>query len=62
MEGRHSLSPLIAVGFALFTDAFLYEVVVPLAPLSPAGITSTSDIASLYCAYRVNRMIRAQFA
>jgi DHA1 family solute carrier family 18 vesicular amine transporter 1/2 len=26
-------------------------VVIPLAPLSPAGITSTSDIASLYCAY-----------
>jgi MFS transporter, DHA1 family, solute carrier family 18 (vesicular amine transporter), member 1/2 len=51
MEGRRSLSPLVAVGFALFTDAFLYEVVIPLAPLSPAGITSTSDIASLYCAY-----------
>jgi multidrug resistance protein len=53
MEGRRSLSSLVAVGFALFTDAFLYEVVVPLAPLSPAGITSTSDIAFLYCGYAV---------
>ncbi|MBV9877207.1 MAG: MFS transporter [Verrucomicrobia bacterium] len=51
MDGRRSLSPLVSVVFALFTDAFLYEVVVPLAPLSPAGINSTSEIASTYCAY-----------
>ncbi|MBV9733586.1 MAG: MFS transporter [Verrucomicrobia bacterium] len=51
MDGRRSLSPLASVVFALFTDAFLYEVVVPLAPLSPAGINSTSDIASTSCAY-----------
>lgn len=51
MDSRRSLSPLVSVVFALFTDAFLYEVVVPLAPLSPAGINSTSDIASTYCAY-----------
>ncbi len=51
MDGRPSLSPLVALGFALFTDAFLYEVVVPLVPLSPAGTTSFSDIALLYCGY-----------
>src|SRR5258708_33149911 len=51
MNGRPFRSPLVAVGFALFTDAFLYEIVVPLAPLSLAGVTSTSDIALLYCGY-----------
>src|SRR5258708_6565146 len=51
MNGRPFRSPLGAVGFALFTDAFLYEIVVPLAPLSLAGVTSTSDIALLYCGY-----------
>lgn len=51
MDGRPSISPLVALGFALFTDAFFYEVVVPLVPLSPAGTTSFSDIALLYCGY-----------
>ena len=51
MDGRASLFPLVAVGFALFSDAFLYEVVVPLAPHSSAGFSSSSGVALLYCGF-----------
>jgi len=57
VDDRPSLSPLVAVGFALFTDAFLYEVVVPLVPLSPAGITSISDIALLFGGYSLGVVV-----
>ena len=52
-----SLRPMLAVGFAIFSDSFLYGVVVPLTPFSPAKITSESDMAMLYCGYAVGVLL-----
>ena len=39
------------VTFALFLDYFLYGLIVPLGPYSPAKITSESQLGILYAAY-----------
>jgi len=41
------------VAFALFLDYFLYGIVVPLTPLSPAGVNSEEQLGLLYGAYAV---------
>jgi MFS family permease len=47
------LPTIVAVTFALFTDGFLYGVVIPLAPHSPAHITSDWMLGLLYAGYAV---------
>ena len=42
---------MVAVGFGIFSDSFLYGVVVPLTALSPAGVTSESALGMLYGGY-----------
>jgi DHA1 family solute carrier family 18 vesicular amine transporter 1/2 len=49
--------PLIAVGFAIFSDSFLYGLVVPLIPLSPAGVTSEAHIGFLYIGYALGVLL-----
>lgn len=39
------------VAFALFMDYFIYGLIVPLAPFSPAGAMSGDQLALLYSAY-----------
>jgi len=48
---------MIAVGFGIFSDSFLYGVVVPLTPLSPAGVTSASAIGMLYGGYALGVLL-----
>jgi MFS family permease len=45
------------VAFALFLDFFLYGIVVPLTPLSPAGVKSEDQLGFLYAAYAVSVLL-----
>jgi multidrug resistance protein len=48
---------MVAVGFGIFSDSFLYGIVVPLTPLSPAGVTSESAIGMLYGGYALGVLL-----
>ena len=48
---------LIAVTMAMFTDTFLYGVVIPLTPKSPARIEDEAALAVMYGAYAVGLFI-----
>src|SRR5262245_16967170 len=45
------------VAFALFLDYFLYGVVVPLTPLSPAQVNSEEQLGLLYGGYAVSVLL-----
>jgi MFS transporter, DHA1 family, solute carrier family 18 (vesicular amine transporter), member 1/2 len=48
---------MIAVGFGIFSDSLLYGIVVPLTPLSPAGVTSEAAIGMLYGGYALGVLL-----
>jgi MFS transporter, DHA1 family, solute carrier family 18 (vesicular amine transporter), member 1/2 len=50
-------APLVAVGFAVFTDYFIYGAIVPLTPYSPAASGSGTALSLLYGAYSVGVLI-----
>lgn len=52
-----SLRPMVAVGFGIFSDSFLYGIVVPLTALSPAGVTSESALGMLYAGYALGVLL-----
>ena len=45
------------VAFALFLDYFLYGIVVPLTPLSPAKVNSEEQLGLLYGGYAVSVLL-----
>ena len=53
----HDLVVLVVVAFALFMDYFLYGMVVPLTPQSPAGVKGESQLGLLYLAYSVGVLL-----
>lgn len=50
---------IVVVGFALFLDYFLYGTVIPLTPVSPAGLHSEALLGVLYGAYAISVLIVA---
>lgn len=52
---------MVAVGFGIFSDSFLYGIVVPLTALSPAGVTSESALGKLYAGYALGVLLLTPF-
>lgn len=50
-QDEHSWKVLAIVAYALFMDYFLYGLIVPLGPHSPAKVTSEHEIGMLFCTY-----------
>lgn len=53
----HHMTVLVVVAFALFMDYFLYGMVVPLTPYSPAGVKDESHLGLLYLSYSVGVLL-----
>jgi DHA1 family solute carrier family 18 vesicular amine transporter 1/2 len=54
---KHKWTVLGIVAYALFMDYFIYGLVVPLSPYSPAKITSESQMGMLYAAYALGVLL-----
>jgi len=61
LKGMGYLAPLITVGFALFTDGFLYDMLVPLTPLSKGHVLDEGHEEFLYGAYALSVLILTPF-
>jgi MFS family permease len=53
--------PIAVVAFALFVDYAVYGLVLPLTPLSPAGITSDAQLSILAGGYGVGLFLATPF-
>lgn len=54
---KHHWTVLGIVAYALFMDYFIYGLIVPLGPYSPAKITGESQLGMLYAAYACGVLI-----
>ncbi|MBK7841113.1 MAG: MFS transporter [Candidatus Obscuribacter sp.] len=54
---KQSWTVLGIVAYALFMDYFLYGLIVPLGPYSPAKVTSEHEIGMLYGAYAIGVLV-----
>lgn len=54
---NHPLTVLLIVGYALFMDYFIYGILVPIMPFSPAKATSEAELGVLFAAYAVGVLI-----
>jgi hypothetical protein len=46
-----SFQVVAVVGFAVFMDYLVYELIIPLTPYSPAGVEGGAELALLSAAY-----------
>jgi MFS transporter, DHA1 family, solute carrier family 18 (vesicular amine transporter), member 1/2 len=53
----HHWTVLGIVAYALFMDYFIYGLIVPLGPYSPAKVTSQSQLGMLYGAYAIGVLV-----
>jgi MFS family permease len=53
--------PIVVVAFALFVDYAVYGLVLPLTPLSPAGISSDEQLSMLAGGYGVGLLLATPF-
>ncbi len=54
---NHKWTVIVIVAYALFMDYFIYGLIVPLGPYSPAKATSESQMGMLYAAYAAGVLI-----
>lgn len=54
---NHQWTVLGIVAYALFMDYFIYGLIVPLGPYSPAKVTSESQLGMLYGAYAIGVLV-----
>ena len=54
---NHKWTVIVIVGYALFMDYFIYGLIVPLGPYSPAKVTSESQLGLLYGAYALGVLL-----
>ena len=61
LKGFGYWAPLITIGFAMFTDGFLYDMLVPLTPLSKAHFLDEGHEEFLYGGYALSVLILVPF-
>jgi predicted MFS family arabinose efflux permease len=58
---KRSLKPMVAIGFAMFSDAFLYGTIIPITSHSHVGAIPEADMSLLYGAYAVGVLFFTPF-
>jgi DHA1 family solute carrier family 18 vesicular amine transporter 1/2 len=61
VSASRSLRPMMAIGFAMFSDAFLYGVIIPLTSHSHVGVIPEGDLSLLYGGYAVGVLLFTPF-